>query len=460
MCGIVGFLTEELWNRRDRNRFVTQALIADTLRGTDATGAFFVPLKEVHDHPGWCKEVTDGYSFVTKNEYFSKYIEAQHYAVIGHNRAATIGTGIDASHPFQEGPITLVHNGTLADTTCLPISQYKAEAANDSHTIAINLAKHTVDEVIPKLDGSFALVWHDQRDGKMRIIRNSRRPLHLAKLKHEDTVLIASEAGMLMWLATRLKLDVEAIYQPDPMVLMEFDPGKLSFTTRKFEEYVSPKPEWPSWTGGYNNFGYGYSLAPRSSTPVPPTIGAARSTVTALGREMEVPEYLQEELFELELMPESRLVFTPMQVLGSREAGNTQGVCVVGSLDEENESAVLFGVPEVVVKHNYDKRWVVRPIGVKHLSGEKLLVVCKMVSADAAGTYGQSQLALGTTWYDDEEDPGPADLTEYLLKTQGGCIGCSRALCGDDMDGTIFVNGGRDPLCPECVEDQTVRCTG
>ena len=39
-------------------------------------------------------------------------------AVVGHNRSATRG-GIttETAHQFQEGPITIVHNGTLIDTS-------------------------------------------------------------------------------------------------------------------------------------------------------------------------------------------------------------------------------------------------------------------------------------------------------------------------------------------------------
>ena len=63
----------------------------------------------------WLKNAVDGYSFVNCSEYHSI---ASHMAkfkyMVGHNRAATMG-GIDTetAHPFQEGAITLVHNGTL-----------------------------------------------------------------------------------------------------------------------------------------------------------------------------------------------------------------------------------------------------------------------------------------------------------------------------------------------------------
>src|SRR5574343_169279 len=98
MCGIVGFITTETdRGAYDRRKFIESALIAGMVRGGNACD--FMATEEY------------------RKVFGTSVLLSTLRAVIGHNRSATVGKSSTAnSHPFQEGPITLVHNGTLAAT--------------------------------------------------------------------------------------------------------------------------------------------------------------------------------------------------------------------------------------------------------------------------------------------------------------------------------------------------------
>lgn len=122
------------------------------------------------------------------------------YFLVGHNRHATCGAKTsENAHPFKSGEVTLVHNGTLTDQSLLP-SDRKYEV--DSENICYSIATIGAAETIQKLNGAFTLIWHDDRDKTVNIIRNEKRPFHLAKT-YGGTWYGASEEEMLMWILTR-----------------------------------------------------------------------------------------------------------------------------------------------------------------------------------------------------------------------------------------------------------------
>ena len=229
MCGIVGYITQEGNGngRIVREKFLKQAIIVDTLRGKDSTGVFFKP----HDHKagnaGWLKALGTGFEF-THNEDYRKFEREAYSIAVGHNRAATMGSvTTENAHPFQVGDITLVHNGTLRGTHSLPLTMHKLGIKVDSHAIAHNLAEHDPEEIIPKLRGAFALVWHDGRDNTLNIIRNDERPLHLAECADQKTIMFMSEAGMLQAVTDRLDLKMRRIVYPKPGQWLKYHPDDV-----------------------------------------------------------------------------------------------------------------------------------------------------------------------------------------------------------------------------------------
>src|SRR5688572_1393404 len=245
MCGIAGVITSEKGKGSiDRRNFMSQAIMFNSLRGMDSTGTFYTNWKEPKEC-GYFKAACPGFEFVSRDEYENIHRRADDYMYwVAHNRASTVGkTSVENAHPFYEEPITLVHNGTLDSMWSLPSgSMYQLNEKKekdepkievDSHLLCHNFATSPVDEVIGAIKGAFALVWHDGRDGKLRIIRNARRPLHIAADTDHNTVYFMSEPEMLWNICKRASINIGKIFQPDPGVLLTFEPGKIRPTSRR-----------------------------------------------------------------------------------------------------------------------------------------------------------------------------------------------------------------------------------
>lgn len=194
MCGIVGVIS-----RRNNGLYgndldlFEQALVIDTLRGKDSTGAF-TGLRNKQ-----AKAIKHGSvpheMFKTKqwNEFRGDAVSSGKF-VIGHNRAATRGeVSTDNAHPFVEENIILVHNGTLWGNNEKELTD-KAVAV-DSNSIAHALVVEKPEVVIPKIKGAFALIWFNTETQKLHMIRNEERPLWL--LVTPDIYMVASEPWMI-----------------------------------------------------------------------------------------------------------------------------------------------------------------------------------------------------------------------------------------------------------------------
>ena len=509
MCGIVGFITTETGKGANtRLRYMRQALIADTMRGDDSTGAFFVP----HDIPegstaGWAKGTAAGYDFVNYNKEYDEYIGngSENFAVFGHNRAATIGgVNVDTAHPFQEGAVTLVHNGTLRSTYSLPKSQYQHGFYNDSHCLTGNLSESSIKELSPNINGAFALAWHDARDGSINLVRNNERPLHLATVKGQDTIFIASEAMMLQWILSRLNLEIKHLAYPKPYQHMRWEHGNITP-----EIFDLPKYEAPTYGNAYNTRGGGYGnqgthggwsnyyddddddyvysdgiyrpkAQPRQQPPMLPAPGtlvkeSEDSRIAIGGRKQPVPIRAQELLLEFDMLVEDREIFEP--IYESQPGWSKKTKMVIGTLLETGMSAIVYNVPITFTEGPaINREWVVQPITIKMNDPNEPVVICKLKHTDATSGSGRAMLSACRTSDNGsqpasivEEDDIPFDaptnveigngnggymeLNEYLRRTGGGCISCSGNIYVGDADNVVWVNDGVDPMCPVCVEE-------
>lgn len=243
MCGIGGILSgEKTFGYQDRRNFFIQAMYAGTLRGFDSTGLFLVPRNDKGKDIIIRKKNVAAPDFLDMTRMTKGWlnnIDYYNYAIF-HNRAATRGsTSSENAHPFQHGNITLVHNGTLSSFHSLtgksgPTFTVDSEAI----TWAFNEFGH--QDVIPELEGAFALVWHDKHDDLLRAVRNTERPLHFATVEKEKTVLMASEGQMISWLAARNSFKIDTLYTLSPGEVVTFpkeEPTKFSV------EKIKIKPE-------------------------------------------------------------------------------------------------------------------------------------------------------------------------------------------------------------------------
>jgi len=191
MCGIVGAIGTFY---KQGEQAVAQMVFADTFRGDHSTGVAAINYNGI---PKVTKEAIDGATFVQFHG--SQFFRGR--ALICHNRLATKGKiDVKSAHPFQHGPLTGVHNGTLRDQARLPDHLLFPV---DSDNIYYAMHKDGVQKTLENLDGAFALVWHDVTDNTIHMARNKERPLHYAFTKDKKALYYASEKLMLAWILDR-----------------------------------------------------------------------------------------------------------------------------------------------------------------------------------------------------------------------------------------------------------------
>jgi hypothetical protein len=114
--------------------------------------------------------------------------------LIGHTRKATIGMqGAENMHPFvikgSRTKLVGAHNGTLDFWRSLArdfdIDPTKENITVDSKVLYTALANNEIKDVMPKVEGSFALIW-TELDGKLYVLKNDERPLFRGWIKDQE----------------------------------------------------------------------------------------------------------------------------------------------------------------------------------------------------------------------------------------------------------------------------------
>lgn len=248
MCGLVGIITK-LGNgfNKDQVDAFNDLLFIDSLRGMDSTGCFLV---ENDGTLSWNKEAVPSPEFCRKKEHQDMLKQGflRGRALVGHNRAATRGVVNDENaHPFTvDDRITLVHNGTLYGD-----HRKLADVDVDSHAIAhvIHESGDDVEAAIQKINGAFALIWHDFQNNTLNFLRNNARPLHWVETT--SGYLWASEANMLEWILSRypnMKPAAEGIQLLTAGTLVRFDFSNHSWKLDTKElKLEAPKPAYTSY---------------------------------------------------------------------------------------------------------------------------------------------------------------------------------------------------------------------
>lgn len=265
MCGLVGIASTKILTESDQQLFST-LLLVDTIRGPHSTGVLSVNSKGVNT----IKSAMAGYDFITTRRYTQltasrKGVSSLGNKVLaGHNRYATVGD-INAvnAHPFEHGPVTMMHNGTLkSQKPLLNADMFDT----DSECIAYNLSQvepNEVNNVVSKLYGAFALCWYDTRDNSLNFIRNSERPLYLSTdTYHQPSrIMWASEPAMLTFVCDRsnydyYKKDEHNIFELAEMVHVKLtidnNTSTYIWSETPCDEYEPPKVT----TTYYNTYTY------------------------------------------------------------------------------------------------------------------------------------------------------------------------------------------------------------
>ena len=231
MCGIVAMIAKDTMGFDFKSKTVfEQMLFANSLRGKDSTGVFGINkygnlkmIKAAQQAPTFLQSKT-AQEFI--EDTYSKY-----KIVVGHNRATTKGATNDTNaHPFIEGDICLIHNGTLHS------HKHLKDVEVDSHAICHAMAEKPYKEVLQELYGAFALIWYNAKEKILRIARNKERPLYIIETDRVD--YIASEPEMMYWILERNGIKYEEAKYFDIKTIYSYNVDSLDkgFDTEEMPE--------------------------------------------------------------------------------------------------------------------------------------------------------------------------------------------------------------------------------
>lgn len=489
MCGIVGYIAKEEDSYKDEKaHFMRFALALDTLRGTDSTGVMTVTGGfDVNT----IKSVMPGDRFVHTDRFQKAWRPG--WAQVGHNRAATSGkVTVNNAHPFLDGPIALVHNGTLwAGGTTLP--KVNADLDVDSAQIAHNFAEHAPDkatEILGEIDGAFTLVWFDKRDGSVNMARNSERPMHYCVGRKRDIMWFMSDGAHLAAINKSMSAREShglTIFSLDKHLHLKWVQGNMVPEVAKFSPFVprvramGPNKDkdtkkhgtstrkltalekaTKAWEGG----------TPAKSGVTNHPAGFQPPTVKLAGHTRLVPRPMLKALRdEYELSQHDMIQFTPKNDI----LLNPNTRLVVGEITHPRWGeciwkAVVHNATGVHTSVYMTEDWVVRPIGITHPWDDGNFaapaVLCHLVHCDWANHKKEADAEakeLGKAQDVDEEGSssgfvlGPQQImipfkrAQELLKS--GCISCGYVSRLAELGGCQIANEGRDLLCAGCVAE-------
>ena len=257
MCGLVGVLGTI---GQDQRKVFRQLLYVNALRGMDSTGVVKVGFSGGAD---WYKRAYPALDALD-NKQIDKLINGYGDALMGHNRAATIGGVVhENAHPFEVGDVIGMHNGTLSWWDKLIDSEYYTV---DSECLYNHINEKGLKDAMDNCRGAYALTWYDQEEMSFNFYRNDQREFHFCFSKSGTHMYYASEGKMLEWI-----LDRNSIKHTEVKALAPHKHSKITINDAKAEQkftivtkkVVPNPPKAPSknnWLGQWsrsNNYYYG-----------------------------------------------------------------------------------------------------------------------------------------------------------------------------------------------------------
>jgi hypothetical protein len=215
MCGIIGVISNDGFKDKNLIDFMADGLITGSVRGSDSTGMYQITNDKIITYT-YAKEVLTGHEFLQTPAALAlvkKVPEAM--ITVAHHRAATHGSVTKGNaHPFvytkfndPDNFVIGVHNGTLTEWN-RSIGKNKFEV--DSEFAIHQMAVKGVFDAIKEMRGAYAFAVYDSSDPyKFHLATSGDRPLHFAFVHAGKTVIFASEARHLAWLADRNRLVIK-----------------------------------------------------------------------------------------------------------------------------------------------------------------------------------------------------------------------------------------------------------
>jgi predicted glutamine amidotransferase len=197
MCGIYAILDKTGLgiDAGDFNVFHQMAIMTQ-LRGMHNSGVFAVDKKKPEAAAKIVKTIGPSHNLAYEKSFsaWQDFVSKNAGAIVGHGRHATVGKIIKANaHPFKANHITLVHNGTIRSGI-----DKQHEEDVDSYGLCKQIAADGYVKALQSVNGAFAIVSHDEQQGKIIIARNYERPL--AYLENKEAIYIMSHDKALDYL--------------------------------------------------------------------------------------------------------------------------------------------------------------------------------------------------------------------------------------------------------------------
>lgn len=236
MCGLFGVIGNNI-GKEEVNCFRDLGIIS-SLRGLDSTGISVVTkAKKNRWNLEYYKDATDptNFLFYNKKTYNLLYNTKNVFALMGHARAATIGSVIpENAHPHHVGHILGMHNGT--------INSLGDKNKTDSECLFERIAEKGIQEALNSITGNlaYALTWLDSKTNTINILRNENRPLYGMVAKTGGLMYYASERLFLEIInerATRI-FNTPSMIGVDTLFSLKF--GETSFEKKEVRRQLAP----------------------------------------------------------------------------------------------------------------------------------------------------------------------------------------------------------------------------
>jgi len=436
MCGIVGFANaaNAINKQNDLKDWIKQALVTDTVRGRHSTGLAF--LSGNCDKWEYIKETMPGWNFVDwkpAEEALSRAKSAS--AVIGHNRLATVGkVNTHTAHPFKYDDIIGVHNGTLRHCDLPSYHQFEV----DSMALISSINEIGAKKTFEKAKGAFAVVWIDLSDDTLNFIRNSERTLYFAWANKGETLLYASEAGLIEWLADRNGVELDDLpysFKTGVHYSLNLHNIKEGFTKQEIE--IQPIVQYNySFMGKGGNTGKG--KGGNNVTRFPGQQNQIQSLLNQVGLSVDDSITFDYESFHL---------YNPERNRTSKRRGTMYG------RTPSDVSVVCHGVEECTVEYLKELPIRSKVVHAFRAHGGSVQVVVREASLEIDTVRFQEEYG-----YDDDDPkdmvPGPGGVLitekEFEDLTSDGCSNCSAPFFLDDADNIEWFNNST-PICEKCA---------
>mgnify|MGYP000929435697 CR=1 FL=1 len=246
MCGVLGLFGKI--DHRLHTMFETMLTLSQS-RGIDSTGVAAIGTKV-----NIVKDTVFALDLLKSAEYKDKVLKNKNLCLLGHNRAATRGVvSKDNAHPFKQGNIVLVHNGTLWKNI-----KTDANVDTDSESICAGINEKGVAEVWKEMDGDATVLYFDTAKGTFNMVSNGKRPLVFAYTADMCTLIVASEKVFIEQTAERygIKLSKNTVWAPKDNDLWTFSINKKGVIQEQGQA-LSTRPLYQT--------GYGFSKQYRYS---------------------------------------------------------------------------------------------------------------------------------------------------------------------------------------------------